>query len=508
MAETNFNKQRIAKNSAVLALRMLFTMWINLYITRLVLQNLGIEDYGTYGIVGGVVSMFAIFGGGLTNVINRFMAYELGKKESNIQKTFCSCMNVVCMFAFLSFVLLESLGIWFLNNKIQIPERSIVAANWVFQFSVITCIMNLISIPYNALIIAHEKMNTFAYISLLQVLLNLLAVYSIGLFSSDRLFYYGLFLAIIGISIRLIYQFYCRRHFEESKFRIIIDKPYMKEIGKFAGFSLFDGILVMLFSQGFNILLNLNFGVVTNGVFAIATQVRTSVLAFSQNIQKAIEPQIIKTYSNGEEEKSIKLIYEGSRMQIYLLALLVIPIWVRNNQILTLWLGDVPDGINIYVNLFLFISIIYAITCPVITGALSTGKIKNFLLGADLIYVIALIILYLVPHIMPATKLFFAASLLFIETMVAIYRIYVFSRISLLSLKKFVLLCVLQPMLIIAILYYSMSLIDKYFSYNVTGLIGLVMTSGILSSVMIGLIGLNSDERKIISKLVNNLRIK
>lgn len=508
MTETNFNKQRIAKNTAVLALRMLFTMWINLYITRLVLQNLGIEDYGTYGIVGGVISMFAIFGGGLTNAINRFMAFELGKNESNIQKTFCSCMNVVFIFALLSFILLESIGLWFLNNKIQIPERSIIAANWVFQFSIITCVVNLISIPYNALIIAHERMNAFAYISIFQVLMNLAAVYAIGFINHNRLFFYGLFLATVSVGIRLTYQIYCRHNFKESKFRLIIDRSHMSEIGKFTGYSLLDGIMVMLFAQGFNVLLNINFGVVMNGIFSIATQVRTSALAFSQNVQKAIEPQIIKTYSNGETDKSLKLIYEGSRMQIYLLAFIAVPIWVRCNQILSLWLGDVPEGTALYVSIFLFISMIYAITCPVITGALATGNIKRFLLVADFIYIIAIGLLYIILHLTNTTSQSFAVFLLSIETAVALYRIYAFSKISSLSLRKFAWACIFQPILVIAAAYYSISLVNSYFRYNLTGLIEVVIASCIILSLIILFTGLNNYERKIILKMFNNIKLR
>lgn len=506
MAETNFNKQRIAKNTAILALRMLFTMWINLYITRLVLQNLGIEDYGTYGIVGGVVSMFAIFGGGLTNAINRFMAFELGKNESNIQKTFCSCMNVVFIFALLSFIMLESIGLWFLNNKIQIPERSIIAANWVFQFSIITCVVNLISIPYNAMIIAYEKMNAFAYISIFQVLMNLLAVYAIGLLNHDRLFFYGLFLATVSVGIRLTYQIYCRHNFKESKFRLIIDRSNMSEIGKFTGYSLLDGIIVMLFVQGFNVLLNINFGVVMNGIFSIATHVKTSVFAFFQNVQKAIEPQIIKTYSNGEIDKSLKLIYEGSRMQIYLLAFIAVPVWVRCEQILSLWLGGVPENTDLYVNIFMFISMIYAIMGPVITGALATGNIKKFLLVADLIFMIALVILYIAPHITPLTPLSFASSLIIIETVVNSYRIYAFSQISSFSLIKFIQSCVLQPMLVITISYYLVSFIAHYIEYSLAGLLGMLIISSIILSLIILAGGLNNYERKSLLRTLNNLR--
>lgn len=502
MAETNFNKQRIAKNTTILALRMLFTMWINLYITRLVLQNLGIEDYGTYGIVGGVVTMFTIFSKGLANAVNRFITYELGRTGSDIQKTFCCCVNIVFIFAILSFIIFESIGVWFLNNKINIPEESISSANWVFQFSIITCIVNMISIPYNALIIAHEKMNAFAYISIIQVLLNLAAAYIIGLQTSDRLLFYGLYLAVVSISIRIIYQSYCRRKFQESKYKLIIDKAHMMEIGKFTGYSMLDGILVLTFSQGFNILLNMNFGVAMNGVFTIATQVRNSTLAFSQNVQKAIEPQIIKTYSNREYNKSIRLIVEGSRMQAYLLMLFAIPIWVRSKQILSLWLDNVPVNTETYVGIFICVSIIYAITCPVITGALATGKIKNFLIGADFIYILSICILYIISYLMNVTPILFALLFLLSEIIIALYRFFSFSRISSFSFSRFMISGVAQPVISIVVIYYIMVFINSYFEYNLFGLIKFVTVSWIITVLTILTIGLNTYEKKFLLKTI------
>jgi O-antigen/teichoic acid export membrane protein len=204
----NFNKNRIIKNSLLLYVRMLFTMWINLYATRLVLQNLGVEDMGVYGVVGSIVSIFSVFTGGITGAVQRFITFEAGLKEGNVNKVFCSSLNVIFILAGILLVVLESAGLWFFYNKINIPEASREAAFWVFQFSILTCLINLLSIPYNALIIAHEKMNAFAGISIIQVILNCASAYLISFFDS-RLLLYALFMAIASLFVQATYFIYC-----------------------------------------------------------------------------------------------------------------------------------------------------------------------------------------------------------------------------------------------------------------------------------------------------------
>lgn len=504
MKETQFDKNLIAKNSIFLVIRMLITMWINLYTTRLILQGLGLEDYGTYGLIGGVVSMFTVFTGGITNAINRFLSYEIGKGSDkfNIQITFCNCLNVVVFFVILSLIILEIIGVWFLNNKLQIPLNKITEANWVFQFSIITSMIGMLSIPYNALIIAREKMNAFAFISLLQVILNFIVAISIGLFSGERLFYYGLFLCIIGIIIRLIYQIYCRVKFDESKYIFNFDIKKMKEIGKFTGISIIDGIIVLLFSQGYNVLLNLNYGVAINGVFSIANQVRNSALAFSQNVQKAIEPQIIKTYSNGEIKKYKNLILEGSRLQYYILILILCPLIVRSEQILKIWIGDTTDYTSSFVIILLFVSALYAITCPIITGAMATGRIKKFLLYTDSVYVISIVVLFILYKfeiILSPTN--YILIFLIIESIIALFRIYIFSEISYLNIKSFVFRSVLHPSFILIISLILSYLINKYYNDTIGGLILFILTSLSLTMILIIMFGLNNQERHIIKNI-------
>lgn len=220
MSET-FDKKRVIKNSGLLYVRMLFTMWLNLWTTRLVLANLGVEDLGVYGVVGSIVSMFTVLTGGVTSAVQRFITYEMGRNNGNVGSVFCTSLNVIFILSVIMLVLLETVGMWFLNNKIEIPMQSMQAAQWVFHLSVVTCIVNVISVPHNALIIAHERINAFAAISILQVVLSCMAAYSLSYFS-HRLLLYAVMMAAIGIFIRLVYQWYCIRHFPESKYHLVI----------------------------------------------------------------------------------------------------------------------------------------------------------------------------------------------------------------------------------------------------------------------------------------------
>ena len=226
----NFSKERILKNSLLLYVRMLFTMWLNLYATRLTLANLGIEDMGVYGVIGSIVSLFTVFTGGITSAVQRFITFELGLKDGQPNKVFCSSLNVIFILSGIMLVLLEVGGLWMLEYKVNIPEASRDASLWVFQLSVLTCLVNMISIPYNALIIAHEKMDAFAFISIAQVVLNFLAAYCLSLFENNRLLIYAALLAVASISIRLLYQIYCHRKFVEAHYHLGVDWNTVKQI--------------------------------------------------------------------------------------------------------------------------------------------------------------------------------------------------------------------------------------------------------------------------------------
>lgn len=500
----NYNKKRIVKNSMLLYVRMLFTMWINLWATRLVLSNLGVEDYGIYGVVGSTVSMFAVLNGGLTNAINRFLAFELGKENGDINKVFCNCINIVICLSVLTFAILESIGLWFLNNKLHIPETKIEVAFWLFQFSTIVCVVNLLSIPYNAMIIAKEKMGAFAYISIIQVVLNFISVYVLKYIDDNRLFWYGLFLLGVAILFRLINQVYCRLRFAESKYHFCFSSEIVKSIGKFMGVSMIDGIVNVIYSQGCIFIINMAYGVIINGVYAVANQIRGYVLTFSQNIQKAIEPQIIKNYAAHDDYHFNLLINKGSMFQMLLSLMVMIPLLIRTQQILELWLGTIPEHLCHFVRVVIFMSLIYAITCPIITGALATGKIKKFLLVGNGIYLMGLLVFYElslkkinVDHLV--------LGFVIVELIIAIYRICRLSIISNFNVLAFVrqtfIPCLIVGVATFIIMYY----LNDYISNTFWGLLFHVCVCSSFITILAYVLCLSKIERKSLNTFIMNI---
>ena len=258
MTDVAANNKRIAKNTLMLYIRMLLIMAVNLYTSRVVLNALGVEDFGIYNVVGGVVAMFSVLSGSLSAAITRFITYELGKgNEERLNKIFSSSVTIQIGLAFIIIILAEAVGVWFLNNKMNIPDGRIVAANWVFQLSVLTFVINLISVPYNASIIAHERMSAFAYISILEALGKLAIAFFITISPIDRLVFYAILMCLVALCIRFVYGIYCKRHFEECTYHFIFDKELLKQMFGFAGWTLIGASSAVIRYQGGNVVINL-----------------------------------------------------------------------------------------------------------------------------------------------------------------------------------------------------------------------------------------------------------
>lgn len=496
----NFNKNRILKNSLLLYVRMLFTMWINLYTTRLVLQNLGVEDMGVYGVVGSIVSIFSVFTGGVTSAVQRFITFEAGLKEGNVNKVFCSSLNVIFILAGILLIILESVGLWFFYTKINIPEASKGAAFWVFQFSILTCLINLVSIPYNALIIAKEKMNAFAFISIIQVILNCMAAYFISFFN-DRLLWYALFMLLASFIVRLTYQGYCRIHFPESQYHRGIDKVLLKEIGKYTGVSTTSGVLQMISGQGLTLVINWTSGVALNAVYNIALQLKNSILSFAMNLFKAIAPQITKTYANGEMEHYKTLVYTGSKLEIFLIYFIMIPFLFRTEYIMTLWLGNsLPPYTVEFAKCIVFISLLYAAFEPIRTAVLATNKIKNFMLIPESFCLLVLPISYLCYYY-TQSPIWLIVSIITMDILTALIRVYFAVRVTVLQIKELI-EKILMPVTFVAVI----SSVICYFlhlvcSNNLLGMCLLLIVNSFLSLIVIYLMGLTNLERNLINKL-------
>lgn len=500
----NYNKNRIFKNSILLYVRMLFTMWLNLYTTRLVLANLGVEDMGVYGVVGSITTMFTVFVSGITNAIQRFITFEIGKKNGNINDVFLTSLNILFLTSLIILVLLEIGGIWVLNNKINIPENSIDAAFWVFQLSIITCIVNLISIPYNALIIAHEKINAFAFISIIQVVVTCISAYFLSFFSDNRLEIYALLMAIISIFIRGLYQIYCHIKFKEAKYRFFVDKTLVKEIGRYAGVSTVSSILQLLANQGITFVINLTFGVTINAVYNIALQLKNSILSFSLNLLKAISPQITKTYASGELETHKKLVYTGSKMEVFMISFIMIPFLFKTRYIMELWLGHVPEYTIAFAQCIVFISLTYSAFEPIRTSVIATGKIIKFMIIPDSFYVLVLPLGYIIGRLSD-NPTYMIISIVVMDVITCFFRVYFASKVSIIRLreilKKIVLPC-FYVNLFSSIACYFLSL---YLGDTIMDLLILLVANSLLLLGIIYCFGLDSMEKNFIRQIKSRI---
>lgn len=381
MENNQANTKRIAKNTLMLYVRMLFSMLVSLYTSRVVLSTLGVEDYGIYNVVGGVVAMFSLLSGSLSAAVSRFLTFELGKNDrQRLSKVFSTSLVVHIFFAIFIVVAIETIGVWFLNNKMVIPEERMFAANWLLQFSTFSFLVALISVPYNASIVSHEKMAVFAYIGITDTLLRLFVVLSLSWYptSWDKLIVYALLLLLVSLFFQGVYWYYCVHHFPECRFQLNFDNSLLKEIMGFAGWNFIGASSAVLRDQGGNILLNLFGGPSVNAARGLANSVNVAVGGFVGNFMAAVRPQITKSYAAGDYEYMMSLINRSSRFSFYLLFLLSLPILLNTHYVLSLWLGDVPNHVELFVQLILIFAMCESVSNPLVTAMLATGKIRNY----------------------------------------------------------------------------------------------------------------------------------
>ena len=354
MSTSSENSKRIVKNTLLLYFRMLLTMVVGLYTSRVILRTLGVEDYGIYNVVGGVVAMFSVLSGSLSAAISRFITFELGRNDiEKLKRVFSSAVTIQIGLSLIIVLLAETVGLWFLNNKMVIPESRLVAANWVYQFSIFTFAINLISVPYNAAIIAHEKMSAFAYISILEVIGKLIVAFTIAIAPIDKLVYYGLLIMLIAVIIRMVYGHYCKRHFVECTYRFVIDKSLLQQMFGFAGWNFIGASSAVLRDQGGNVVINLFCGPTVNAAQGIAMQVSNAIQGFVSNFMTALKPQITKSYAVGDHSYMRSLIFQGARLSFYILLILSLPVIINAQYILSLWLGTIPEHTVTFVQLVL-----------------------------------------------------------------------------------------------------------------------------------------------------------
>lgn len=373
------NTKRIAKNTVALYFRMAVMMLIALYTSRVILNVLGVQDYGTYNVVGGVVSMFSLLTASMSSSVSRFLTFELGRGDKeHLKRVFSTSLNVQFIMAAIIIVATEIVGVWFLNYKMNIPEGRMEAANWVMQCSILTFVVGLIMSPYNASIISHEKMGIYAYLSIWDAIMKLMIVFALYISPFDKLKSYAVLLLCVSLMTTCIYWIYCKKQFEECRYQRLLDKKLLKEITSYAGWGVVGDGAWILNTQGVNILINLFFGVTLNAARGIATSVDNMVQQFVRNFMVALNPQITKSYAAGDYDYMHRLIFFGSKYSYFLMLFFMIPICLETKLLLTLWLKIVPDYAVVFSQLSLMASMCMMLSNTLTTAIAATGIIRNY----------------------------------------------------------------------------------------------------------------------------------
>ena len=506
--QTSDNNKRIAKNTLLLYFRMLFMMVVSLYTSRVILNALGVEDFGIYNVVGGVVTMFTVISGSLSAAISRFITYELGKgDQSKLNKIFSASVTIQLLLSLIIVVLIESVGVWFLNAKMTIPADRVTAANWVLQFSIITFVINLISVPYNAAIIAHERMSAFAYISILEAIGKLAIAFFIMWSPIDKLIYYAILMCTVAVIVRLTYGHYCKKHFTECTYHFHWDKDILKQMFGFAGWNFIGASSVVFRDQGGNIILNIFFGPTVNAARGIANQVNTAITGFVQNFMTAFNPQITKSYASGDGEYMMTLIFQGARLSFYMLLLLSLPVLINTHYILVIWLKIVPEHAVLFVRLILIFAMCESISNPLITAMLATGKIRNYQIVVGGLQLLNLPLSYIclktgfVPESILVVAIIISLACLFAR----LYMLRGMIGLSSILYMKNVFLNVLVVALLSAIIPYMLFCYMKetFFSFIIITLIAVLCTL-----VVEFYIGCNQKERFFVLNKVRNIKNK
>lgn len=496
------NNKRIAKNTVILYFRMIITTLVSLYTARLMLQLLGVEDFGIYNVVGGVIGFMAIITGTMTSATMRFLAYDLGKKDTcQYQRTFSMLINMFMAFCFLSIIVMEIVGPYFISEHLVIPDNRMNAAQWIFQYTIVTFCFTTMEIPFTASIVSYEKMNIYAYFAFIDVGFKLLSVLALYITPVDKLITYGTVIMLSSLIKTNIMYIYCFRKLEGCKYIRYWDWSLLKKMSSYTGWNLFGSTTGVLNNQGQAILLNLFFGPVVNASKAIADRINSIIYSFSQNFFMAVNPQIIKTYASGDLDYTRKLVLKSIRMSSMIFWWLSLPLIYHMKDVLSLWLGSnqVSDETVIFSQLTLLLSITSCYESPITQVVRATGNIKKYQI------VMGIQTLLFIPVCYLAFKLG-APSYSSLIILIAIYTLTILSRAFFLRqildinlglfLKVTILSFLVTMSLSLIVIYYLNTYI--YGNYWIVNII----FDFIIQSVIIAFVGINAKEREYILKLI------
>lgn len=505
MSSISKNNKRIAKNTIFLYCRMFLTLIVGLYTSRIVLQALGINDYGINSVVGGIVVLLTYINNLLSQGTSRFLTIALG--ETNILKlknVFSACVTMHIIIALITLLLGETIGLWFINNKLNIDPFRMYAANWVYQLSLISCILSIMQVPYNASVISHEKMSIFAYFSIFEVVMKLLAAWLLLHTTMDKLILYSILNFTVSCCTILFYRIYCFRNFEECRFKLGYDKKLYKEIATYTGWNSIGTFAFTINNQGINILLNIFFGTTINAARAITNSVSNMIVQFINGFQTAVRPQIIKYYAQENIDEMNKLITNDSKYSSYLVLLLGIPIFFETEYLIYLWLGQVPDYVIPFIRLTIIQLLIQAIDFPIGAGIHAYGKMKLPNLTSSIVY------LSILPISWMAMLLGSSPIVVYFITITAypialIFDLWILNKYSQFNIRNFIYDVCIKTFIIAFITSIIICIINILIPSCFTRLFINSLISTIISSMLIFYYGLNKNTRK---EIIQYLKVK
>lgn len=498
------SNQRIAKNTALLYVRMFITMGIGLYTSRVILQVLGVEDFGIYNVVGGIVIILGFLNQTLAVGTQRYITFALGKENDSLQEdTFASSLFLYLILIMSVFLFAETIGYYILNNYLSIPLERIYAANIVYQFTIITCILSFLQVPFNSAILAYERMDFYAYVSIGEVLLKLVLVLSLDYMKSDKLQAYAFFMALTQFVTFSFYSYYgCKKC--KCKFSLKYNKNILESMCVFCGWNIFGALSSVLSAQGVNILLNIYFGPICNAARGISVQVNGAVSQFSRSFQTAANPQITKLYAKENYHDLFKLLTLNSKISFILMCFVTIPFIIELPIILRLWLGKCPEETVLFCRIVLFQSLILTMDNPFVTGIYATGKMKIANLTSGFLYLLVFPISYLtLKYGAPSYSVFLIA--LFIQPIILIVDICIYNRFTNYPISLFLSNVLLRCLLVLAISLGLTFLITSLLSEGVVRLLLSILFSMLFIIVTTLIIGTNQSERVILKDNLLNI---
>lgn len=393
------NTKRIAKNTVILYFRMGITMIIALYSSRIILNALGVEDFGLYNVVAGVVAVLTFLRTSLTTSTQRFLSFALGTGDDDrLKKLFNTCLYTHILIGIIIFILAETIGLWFLNTYIQIPENKVIAANWIYQFSIVSLLLGTITVPYNADIISHEETTYYAIVTITEAVLKLVSAFILFLIDDDRLVFYGALMMIVQLLVFFMYWKYCHSKYKETVFMLYYDKSMFSNIFKFSSWTVIGELSVVAANQGINILVNIYYTLTVNAAMTIAQQVNNALSGLIGNFQTAYQPQLTKSYAIKDFAYLNDLVCKTSKISFFLLFIVSVPIIIHIDYILQLWLGTVPEYTNIFCVLYIIASLVNAISTPLWISVYASGDIKWYQIISSLVFFSNILFVFLLFH--------------------------------------------------------------------------------------------------------------